>query len=83
MRLSFIRVRKIRRAKSPGISAFDADNGVQVAGDPVSADQAASVPLPRRRPGRHAVHQAAAVTADPAASDPTTLRRVIDGLNRM
>jgi hypothetical protein len=83
MRVPFTRILKMRGAKGSGISAIDANNGVQVAGDPVSADQAASAPLPRRRPGSHAGHQVGAVTADPAASDPATLRKVIDGLNRM
>jgi len=73
----------MRRAKGSRISAMETDNGVQAAGDPVSADQGAPAPLPRRRPGSHAGRQAAAVAADPAASDPATLRKVIDGLNRM
>jgi hypothetical protein len=84
MRVPFIRVRKMRGAKGSGISAIDAGHGVQVAaGDPVSADQAASAPLPRRRPGSHAGLEVGAVTADPAASDPATLRKVVDGLNRI
>ena len=75
----------MRGARGSGISAIDAGHGVQVAGDPVSADQAASAPLPRRRPGSHAGRQvgAGAVTADPAASDPATLRKVVDALNRI
>jgi hypothetical protein len=83
MRVPFIRIRKMRGAKGSGISVIDAGHGVQVAGDLVSADQAASAPLPRRRPGSHAGREVGAVTADPAASDPATLRKVVDGLNRI
>jgi hypothetical protein len=36
--------------------------------------------LPRRQPGSHGVK---AVKADPAAADPATLRKVLDGLNRI
>jgi hypothetical protein len=83
MRLPFIRIRKMRGANASGISGINADNGGLTAGDPVRADQGVPVPLPRRRPGRHAGRQIGAVTADPAATDPATLRKVIDGLNRM
>jgi hypothetical protein len=76
-------MRKMRDANAGGISVFKTDNGGSTSGDPVSADQGASVPLPRRRPGHHAGHQIGAVTVDPAAADPVTLRKVIDGLNRM
>ena len=49
-------------------------------GERVSAEQAAFAPLPRRQPGSHG---AKAVKADPAAADPATLRKVLDGLNRI
>lgn len=73
----------MRGADTSGISSIDTDNGGRTAGGPVSADHGVSVPLPRRRPGRHAGRGIGAVTADPAAVDPATLRKVIDGLNRM
>jgi hypothetical protein len=48
--------------------------------EPVCADQVTAVPLPRRQPGTHG---AKVVKADAAETDPATLRKVIDGLNRM
>jgi hypothetical protein len=83
MRLPFIRVRKMRGTNASDISSIDTDNGGRTAGGPVPADHGVSVPLPRRRPGQHAGRGIGAVTADPAAADPATLRKVIDGLNRM
>ena len=59
-------------------STISTGNGAPAVGEPVSGDQAASAPLPRRQPGSHGVK---AVKADPAAADPATLRKVIDGLN--
>ena len=73
----------MRGANASGISSIDTDNGEQIAGGPTPADHGLPVPLPRRRPGRHADRRVGAVTADPAAADPATLRKVIDGLKRM
>lgn len=73
----------MRGANASGISGINTNNGGPAAGDPVRADQGVPVPLPRRQPGRHAGRVTGAVTADPAVTDPATLRKVIDGLNRM
>ena len=75
-----MRARRRRAANGGRISAIGSDNGIQSGDEPVSADQVAAVPLPRRRPGSNG---ARVVKADPAAADPKTLRKVIDGLNRM
>jgi hypothetical protein len=80
MRVPFFRTWRRRSANGRDILAISAINGIQAAGEPVPADQAAAPPLPRRRPGSHG---AKAVKADPAAADPATLRKVIDGLNRI
>jgi hypothetical protein len=80
MRVPFIRTWRTRRANGSDISAISAGNGAPAAGEPVSADQGAFAPLPRRQPGTYG---AKAVNADPAAADPATLRKVIDGLNRI
>jgi hypothetical protein len=80
MRVRFIRAWRTRSANGSNISAISTGNGAPAAGEPVSADQAAAAPLPRRQPGSHG---AKAVKADPAAADPATLRKVLDGLNRI
>lgn len=83
MRVPFIRVWKMRGVNASGISGSNTNNGGPAAGDPVCADQGVPVPLPRRQPGRHVGRQIGAVAADQAVTDPATLRKVIDGLNRM
>jgi hypothetical protein len=83
MRVPFIRVWKMRGANASGISGTNTKNSGTAVGDPVRADQGVPVPLPRRQPGRHAGREIGAVTADQIVTDPATLRKVLDGLNRM
>jgi hypothetical protein len=76
----FIRIRRTRSVDGTSRSATSTDHGAALVGEPALADQAVPVPLPRRRPGSHG---APVVKADPAAADLATLRKVVDGLNRI
>jgi len=81
MRVPFIRARKMQMRDAFPSAAEAAENAA--AGAAAAADQGAAVPLPRRRPGSHGVYGSRVVRAEPSPADPATLRKVLDGLNRI
>jgi hypothetical protein len=79
MKVPFVHARKLRGGQdSNDVTAAPSDAGP--ASEQVPAGQAVSPLLPQRSPGTHG---ARAVKAEPCDADPDTLRKVIDGLNRM
>jgi hypothetical protein len=77
MRVPSSRTRRIYRANGSPIRDTGAGD---VPDGPGLAEHAREPSLPRRQPGSSA---ATAAQVDPAAADPATLRKIIDGLNRM
>jgi hypothetical protein len=79
MKVPFLHARKLRGGQdSNGVTAAPSGDGP--ASEQVSAGQVVLPLLPQRSPGTHG---ARAVKAEPSDADPDTLRKVIDGLNRM
>jgi hypothetical protein len=71
--------RRMHKVNGENISVSNARNGLPAGDDHAPAEQVCAQ-LPKRRPGTHG---AKVGVTDQPPTDPDTLRKILDGLNRI